>query len=168
MLHLLLIILHYSIGNIIIDYRTEIAIASPPDRQATPGTDFISIPSSHVTINSGFRTASVILTILPDFISETYESFLVRIISASLVDESDRQNSISDSPRPYTALLETAEIIISPSDEIRGVFEFAVNLNQDGTLHIEEDIGLLSVTILRTHGAVGDVCDYFKTIFESN
>ena len=59
-----------------------------------------SLSSSTIYMSSGISIASVTVSVLPDLTPEITESFWVRIVSASLVDESDREGSLSDSPRP--------------------------------------------------------------------
>ena len=72
-------------------------------------------------MSSGISIASVTVSVLPDLTPEITESFWVRIVSASLVDESDREGSLSDSPRPKNSSLEVAEVHIRPNDEFRGI-----------------------------------------------
>ena len=101
--------------------------------------------------------ATVTVSVLPDLTPEITETFWVRIVSASLIDESDRQGSISDSPRPKNSSLEVAEVHIRPNDEFRGILSFGVTLASDGTLHLEESAGNIVLYVNRTSGNFGEV-----------
>ena len=142
----LLIIISIPIGVISIEASTELAYTFPLNEQAQPNMDF-SLSSSTINMSSGISIASVTVSVLPDLTPEITESFWVRIVSASLVDESDREGSISDSPRPKNSSLEVAEVHIRPNDEFRGILYFAVTLSGDGTYHISESVGLLQLTV---------------------
>ena len=111
-------------------------------------------------MQSGGSVATVTVSILPDLTPETTETFWVRIVSASLLDEADRQGSLSDSPRPKNQSLEVAEVRISPNDEFRGILFFDVPLSQDGSLHVSESAGNLTIPVTRTSGTFGQVCLY--------
>ena len=108
-------------------------------------------------MSSGVSIATVTVSVLPDLTPEKTEIFWVRIVSASLVDESDRQGSLSDSPRPKNSSLEVAEVHIRANDEFRGILSFGVTLAGDGTLHVSESVGLLSIVVNRTSGNFGEV-----------
>ena len=108
-------------------------------------------------MSSGVSIATVTVSVLPDLTPEKTEIFWVRIVSASLVDESDRQGSLSDSPRPKNSTLEVAEVHIRANDEFRGILSFGVTLAGDGTLHVSESVGLLSIVVNRTSGNFGEV-----------
>lgn len=132
------------------------AYTYPPDQQAQPTQDF-SLSTSQATMLSGASVATVTVSVLPDLTPEITETFWVRIVSASLMDESDRQGSMSDSPRPKNSSLEVAEVHIRPNDEFRGILSFAATLAQDGSLHIEESAGNIVLYVNRTSGNFGEV-----------
>ena len=118
---------------------------------------------STIYMSSGISIASVTVSVLPDLTPEITESFWVRIVSASLVDESDREGSLSDSPRPKNSSLEVGEVHIRPNDEFRGILYFTVTLSGGGTYHISESVGLLQLTVNRTSGNFGEVSTFLFT-----
>ncbi|KAI6651563.1 G protein coupled receptor 98-like protein isoform X1 [Oopsacas minuta] len=144
------------IGAITIELETQIAYTYPLNQQADPTEDFF-LATSQATMLSGAAVASITVSVLPDLTPEITETFWVRIVRASLVDESDRQGSVSDSPRPKNSTLEVAEIHIRPNDEFRGILSFDVTLGQDGTYHISESVGIVVIYINRTSGNFGEI-----------
>lgn len=82
---------------------------------------------------------------------ELLESFTVALTNVTLVDETDREGSVSNSPRIGTER-GTVVVEITENDNSRGLLEFAVT-----EVAVDEDAGSVQLEVVRSSGMFGIV-----------
>jgi hypothetical protein len=88
---------------------------------ASPGQDFVAVPSAYVDVAAGVTFTSIPVTIINDLLPEIDEVFLVRLNSVTLLQAPDGSN-----PPPRLASSGTvAQVTISANDGAQGVVVFA-------------------------------------------
>ncbi|XP_053180894.1 adhesion G-protein coupled receptor V1 [Scomber japonicus] len=149
-----------SSGEVAIHYQTRPALYQPPSNQATAGRDYTAKDDTIVMID-GATVALVTVTVLPDEIPELAESFLVNITSVELV----RGSAGAGQPSVKRPGMEVAEITIQENDDPRGILQFNVSENIQGTVlafEIPPPDNILYLSVLRLAGTTGRLIIYWE------
>ncbi|KAK9974393.1 hypothetical protein ABG768_022494 [Culter alburnus] len=138
-----------------VSYHTE-------GRTAISGQDF-GQSSGRLLFRPGESSKVITLTILDDDLPEGPEEFflnitLVELLNASSMDFTVREYGLQIDQPPAIGNLSSLMVIIQKNDNAEGILEFDpkyVNIT------VEEDVGILSIPVLRRIGSYGQVTAEF-------
>ncbi|XP_026067280.1 adhesion G-protein coupled receptor V1 [Carassius auratus] len=142
-------------GSVWVSFHTE-------GRTAISGQDF-GQSSGRLLFRPGESSRVITLTILDDDLPEGPEEFflnitLVELLNASSMDFTVREYSLQIDQPPAIGNLFSLMVIIQKNDNAEGILEFDpkyVNIT------VEEDVGVLSIPVLRRVGSYGQVTAEF-------
>uniref|UniRef100_A0A665TER5 Adhesion G-protein coupled receptor V1 n=1 Tax=Echeneis naucrates TaxID=173247 RepID=A0A665TER5_ECHNA len=149
-----------SSGEVAIHYQTRPALYKPPSNQATAGKDYTAKDDTLIMIN-GATVALVTVTILPDDSPELAESFLVNITSVELVNGSAGVGQ----PTLKRLGMEVAEVTIQENDDPRGILQFNVSEDINGSVlgyEISPPDNILYLSVVRLAGTNGRLVIYWE------
>ncbi|XP_017551078.2 adhesion G-protein coupled receptor V1 isoform X2 [Pygocentrus nattereri] len=145
------------LGSVWVSYHTE-------GRSAVSGLDFEQ-SSGRLLFGLGDTFRVITLKILDDLLAEGPEEFYLNITQVQLLNDNALDFTIKeqglqiDQP-PAIGNLSSIMIVIQKNDNVEGILEFHPSYTN---ITVEEDIGTLSIPVLRRVGAYGQVTADFIT-----
>ncbi|KAI7812365.1 putative G-protein coupled receptor 98, partial [Triplophysa rosa] len=142
-------------GSVWVSYHTE-------GRTAASGQDF-GLSSGRLLFRPGEALKVITLTILDDNLPEGPEDFflnitLVELLNASSMDFTVKEYGLQFDQPPAVGNLSSIMVIIQKNDNAEGILEFDPNYVN---ITVEEDIGIMSIPVLRRIGSYGKVTAEF-------
>ncbi|XP_030633613.1 adhesion G-protein coupled receptor V1 [Chanos chanos] len=138
-------------GSVWVSYHTE-------GRTAVSGEDF-ELLSGRLLFGPGVASRSITLRILDDALPEGPEEFYlnitnVELLNDSVVDYTVREQGLQLDQPPSIGTPPSMVVVIQKNDNAEGVLEFHPDYIN---ITVEEDVGTLSIPVLRRVGSFGQV-----------
>ncbi|KAI4876542.1 hypothetical protein NFI96_002228 [Prochilodus magdalenae] len=139
------------LGSVWVSYHTE-------GRSAVSGLDFEQ-SSGRLLFGPGDTFRVITLKILDDLLPEGPEEFYLNITQVQLLNDSAldftiREQGLQIDQPPAIGNLSSIMILIQKNDNVEGILEFHPSYTN---ITVEEDIGTLSIPVLRRVGTYGQV-----------
>ncbi|XP_072520807.1 adhesion G-protein coupled receptor V1 isoform X2 [Salminus brasiliensis] len=143
------------LGSVWVSYHTE-------GRTAVSGLDFEQ-SSGRLLFNPGDSFRVITLKVLDDSLAEGPEEFYLNITQVQLFNDSAldfaiREQGLQRDQPPAFGNISSIMIVIQKNDNVEGILEFDPSYTN---ITVEEDIGTLSIPVLRRAGTYGQVTAEF-------